>query len=96
MHDDTVVDTERASAHWNEATEFDGRDRVSLMTGSQWNHQRLYRSKKGRYYIVSWSDWQGSVASAEWVSAEDATRWLLLNHYPIPEELAAIVDEVSE
>ena len=42
MDDGSVIDTDKATAHWNEATEFDGCSRISKATGSQWNHQTLY------------------------------------------------------
>lgn len=101
MSDGTVVDTENASASWDEGTRWDGRNHISLATGTQWDHQRLYRSRRGRYWIESTSQWQGRTPSAEWVSNEEATRWLLTNnHNPDeddwPDELTALVDEVCE
>ena len=33
---------------------------------------------------------------AEWVSNEEAARWLLLNDEDLPDELAGLEDEVSE
>ena len=95
--DGAVVDTEKATASYQEQTRFDGRNHISLVTGSQWDHQMLYRSRRGRYYLVSSSDWQGSAPYAEWVSPQNAVRWLLTNEYDqIPEELRQYVDEVSE
>lgn len=94
MSDSTIVDTENASAHWEEDTYHDGRNHISRATGSQWEHEDLYRSRKGRYYIVRWSQRQGSGDSAEWVSNEEAARWILLNNGEMPEELAGI--DVSE
>ena len=101
MSDGTVVDTDKASASWEEGTRWDGNNRVSLTTGSQWFHQRLYRSRRGRYYIESTSNYERQAPSAEWVSNEEATRWLLANeHSPgddnWPEELTEFVDQVSE
>ena len=40
--------------------------------------------------------WQGNQPRAEWVSEQEAARWLLLNESDIPEELTAHVEEVSE
>lgn len=62
----------------------------------QRNHETLYRSRKGRYYVEHDSQWQGSTPSAEWVSNHEATRWLLANDHELPKELAALEDEVSE
>src|SRR5215471_8173310 len=83
--DGTVVKTENASQSWEEAQRWDGRNNISVPTGSQWDHQMLYRSKKGRYYLESWSQWQGSTPSAEWISNEGAAEWLLANEHKLPE-----------
>lgn len=96
MEDGTVVDTDRASASWREALEWDGRNQISKATGRQWDHQRLYRSRNGRYYIESWSEWQGSRDHAEWVSPEEAARWLLINGRELPHDLLKVVEEVTE
>lgn len=96
MEDGTVVKTENASSSWKEQTRFDGNNQISVNTGSQWNHQELYRSRKGRYYIVHWSAWQGSNPHAEWVSPQEATRWLLHNDEELPDDLKALETEVSE
>jgi hypothetical protein len=101
MSDGSVVKTENSSAHWDEDTRWDGRNHVSLATGSQWEHETLYRSRRGRYYIERVSQWQGSTPGAEWVSNEEATRWLIANnHNPgdadWPEELTELAEEVTE
>lgn len=91
MDGGVVVDTANASATWKESTWCDGRNNFSRATGSQWEHQRLYRSRRGRYYLVSWSDWSGEMSSAEWVSEREAARWLLavaeLSVEELPEDL---------
>lgn len=96
MNDGTIVDTDNASAHWDETTDWDGNNHVSRATGSQWNHQTLYRSRKGRYYVERTSQWQGSMPRVEWVSPEEATRWLLHNEHELPEDLEKYEDEVTE
>jgi len=96
MDDGTVVDTDRASNHWNEDTFWDGNNHISRATGSQWNHQTLYQSRKGRYYVESTSQWQGSRDHVEWVSREEAARWLLANEHELPEDLADLEDEITE
>ena len=96
MSDNTVVRTENASQSWNEATLWNGSNHISRATGDQWTHQTLYRSRKGRYYVEHSSQWQGSADRAEWISNEEAVRWLLLNEHEIPEELRALVEEVTE
>ena len=96
MDDGTVVKTENATAHWDEDTRWDGRNNISVATGTQWTHETLYRSRKGRYYVEHESQWQGSTPHAEWVSNHEATRWLLANRHDLPEDLAALETEVSE
>ena len=96
MSDGTIVKTENATHSWDEARYFDGRNMISVNTGSQWHHERLYRSRKGRYYIVRWSNYQGSQDSAEWISREEAVRWLLLNKEDLHEELESLRDKVEE
>ena len=91
-----IVDTDNATAHWNEAKRWDGRNHISVATGSQWNHETLYRSRRGRFYVEHESAWQGSTPRAEWVSPEEAARWLLANEHEVPAELAAAADSVSE
>ena len=96
MEDNTVLDTDRATASWEEAKRFNGNNHISIATGSQWVHERLYRSRKGRYYIEHWSQWQGSLPSAEWVSKRQAASWLLANGHELPDDLAEEGEAVSE
>lgn len=96
MDGGTIVDTDKASATWKEYAPHDGRNFISINTGSQWEHEQLYRSRKGRYYLERWSDWQGTRASAEWISNAEAARWLILNHRDVPEDLQEHVEEVTE
>jgi len=99
MDDGTVVDTNRATDTWPEDTRWDGSNYISVPTGSQFESQQLYRSMKGRYYLVHRSQWQGSCDLVEWLSDYAATAWLLENDYEtseIPEELAAELQQVSE
>lgn len=96
MDDGTVVDTANSTQHWGEDTFFDGHNRISKATGSQWEHQTLYRSRRGRYYVEHSSQWQGSRDTAEWVSNAEAARWLLANEHEIPAELKEAAEAVSE
>lgn len=96
MDDGSVVDTKNATAHWEEDTRWDGRNRISVATGSQWIHQTLYRSRKGRYYLETVSQWQGSTPRAEWVSNHEAARWLLANGEELPDDLAPMAAEIEE
>lgn len=96
MLDGTVVDTERATQHWDEDTRWNGSNHISVATNSQWVHQTLYRSRKGRYWLETTSQYQGSTPRAEWVSPEQAAAWLDANDHNIPDDLAAVADSVAE
>src|SRR5262245_19371403 len=94
--DGTVVDVDKATARWDEDTYWNGQNHISKATGDQWLHQTLYKSRKGRYYILHTSQWQGSRDQVEFVSNKAAARWLVLNDHNIPEDLAKYADEATE
>jgi hypothetical protein len=94
--DGTIVDTDLSPESWEEDTRWDGNNNVSKATGSQWHHEKLYRSSKGRYYVESWSNYQGTTPSAEFVSDEDAAKWLLINDHALPQRLKHLGSAVCE
>ena len=96
MDDGTVVDTNNANQSWDEGTRWDGRNHISLATGTQWDHQTLYRSRKGRFYLEHTSQWEGKTPSAEWVSHRTAVSWLMTNEHKIPEDLLEVAESLSE
>lgn len=98
MDDGTVVKTENATKSWEEATRWDGSNNISKATGSQWSHEELHRSRKGRYWLEGWSDYQGTAPHAEWVSNRAAAEWLLANGHEddMPDDLKPLIEEVSE
>jgi hypothetical protein len=96
MSDGMIVDTGNASRNWDEDTRFDGRNHISIATGSQWDHETLYRSRRGRYYIESVSQWQGSTPTAEWVSNEEAARWLLKMEHELPADLKDLAEDLID
>lgn len=96
MGDGSIVNTNLAQSNWLEDTFFDGQNFVSKATGSQWNHEQLYLSRKNRFYIVSSSQWRGSEDSAEYVSNEEAVRWLLENGHEVPGFVEHLVNSVEE
>jgi hypothetical protein len=96
MEDGTVIDTKLATQSWEEATFWDGNNPISKATGSQWHHQTLHKSRKGRYYIEHTSNWQGAREHVEWVSREEAARWLLTNAHQLPDDLKELEAEVME
>ena len=96
MSDNTVVDTNNATTSWDEDTNWNGSNNIGVSSGSQWLADALYRSRKGRYYLVTNSYIDGRPDSAEWLSNEEATRWLLANEHKVPDDLKHLVDKVSE
>lgn len=96
MDGGTVVDTENSSASWTEATDWNGSNHIGRSTRSQWHDQTLYRSRKGRYYLVHESRVQGEMPYAEWLSPQAAARWLLVNDESLPEDLQQYEDQISE
>jgi len=79
LEDGAIVDTDRAACSWDEAIYWDGRNHISRATGDQFLHETLYKSSKGRYYIVHRSQWQGSGDHAEEITPMAAAAWLLRN-----------------
>lgn len=96
MDDGTVIDTDKSTQSWDEDTYWDGRNHISKATGSQWDHQTLYRSRKGRYYVEHTSQCQGKRDHVEWVSREVATQWLLSNGHELPGDLSDLENEIVE
>ena len=88
MEDGRVQNTDKASAEWEEAIDWNGRNFVSRPTGSQWEHETLYRSSKGRYYVERTSLRQGSSPYAELLTSERAAAWLLANGHELPQDLS--------
>ena len=96
MDDGTVVDTDNAKQSWEETTRWDGSNHISIATGGQWTHQQLHKSRKGRYYLEHWSQWQGSTPGAYWISKREAAAWLFANEHDIPDDLAGEAEAVTE
>ena len=78
-----------AAERWDESSRWDGSNKISLATGSQWDHERLYQTSSGHWIIVPWSQYQGRNPEAHVISAEEAARWLVRNEHELPEELEA-------
>jgi len=66
-----------AAKRYNEDTYHDGQNFISRATGTQWDHESLYRTRRGRWVLHWWSQWQGSRESWIEISADEAHRWLI-------------------
>lgn len=79
---------------FDEATHWNGSNHISVATGSQWEHERLYRTKSGRWVLNTWSQWQGSRETWIEIDNEAAAKWLVTNnkdsHDACAEEYAAL------
>ena len=73
-------DTDKAKS-WKEETRWNGNNHISKATGSQWEHETLYRTADGIYVVHHSSQWQGSTDTIEEVTAEEAASWLSRNDY---------------
>ncbi len=78
----------------NEGSTHDGRNMISLATGSQWEHEALYRTRGGKWILNHWSNYQGSRESYTLISDADAAAWLVRNgqepHAACASEYAAL------
>ena len=72
---------EAKAEEFKEATRWDGSNHISIATGSQWDHQALYRTAGGRWVLHSWSQWQGRPETYRFVSDDKAREWLLKNEH---------------
>ncbi len=77
-------DLDRAEC-WDEDTWWNGQHRVSRATGSEWDHERLYRTAGGRWVRHRWSAWVGVPDRWEELTSAEAAQWLVTNgHEPHP------------
>ncbi|MFA5478934.1 MAG: hypothetical protein WC337_02840 [Candidatus Muiribacteriota bacterium] len=71
---------------FNEASEWDGNNWISLATGSQWQHEKLYKTAGNRFILGTWSNYQGVMDTYTEITKEEAARWLSINNHE-PDEL---------
>ena len=69
------------AARYEEGTTWDGRNHISTATGSQWDHEEVVRTKRGKYYIVSSSQYQGSQSKARALDLSGVAKWLVRAGY---------------
>jgi hypothetical protein len=76
LEDGRYFDTSKAEK-WEEDRTHDGSNWISDATGSQWEHEKLYRTAGGRWVLRHWSQWQGSRETWAEITNEEAARWLV-------------------
>lgn len=70
---------------FKEDTNWDGNNSISVATGSQWDHEILYRTRKGAWVKNTWSQMQGTIERYFEIAEEDAAQWLLENGHELPD-----------
>lgn len=78
---------------WDEGSRWNGQNHISMATGSQWDHQELFRSAMGTWILHNWSQWQGSGESYVTITAKEAASWLVQNEHEPHESLADYIAE---
>ena len=92
LEDGRWFETSKAKRYL-ETCSFDGRNMISDATGSQWEHEVLYRTAGGQWILRHWSQWEGRRETWTEVDVEDAARWLVACGHDVPEvapEIAAL------
>jgi len=84
-----------AAASYEEDTRWDGHNHISVATGSQWEHERLWRTASGAWVRERWSQWEGTLAIVQQIEAETAYVWLSANGHELPPEAAAFAAELE-
>jgi hypothetical protein len=81
-----------AAQEFDEKTHWNGQNHISDATGSQWEHETLYRTKSKCWVLYSHSDWQGSEDEWEQIDDSDAATWLVANGHEHPDVAEAIAE----
>ena len=85
-----------SAVKFDENTRWDGRNHISVSTGSQWNHEALYYTKSGNWVLNAWSQYQGSLETYEEIEQDEAIRWLCVNECFEREEIEQLPANVRE
>jgi len=75
------------ATQFTEETTGDCSNEISVNTGSEWEHEDLYRTEKGAWVLNAYSAWQGSGESWELIDGQTAVDWLIRNDHDIPDDL---------
>jgi len=85
---------EESATSFGEAKFWNGSNHISVPTGSQWNHEMLYRTAGGRWILNAWSQASSTQETYEEISNRAAAAWLVQNehdtHDACAEEYAAL------
>lgn len=85
-------DTDKATKY-DEITYWNGKNHISKATGSQWNHEVLYKTTSGKWVLNCYFQYSGTVETYEIISPADAAMWFVKNECAgFPPEIA---DEIA-
>jgi hypothetical protein len=86
---------ETATEH-DENTYWNGSNQISLGTGSQWEHEKLYKTAGGLWIHHTWSNYQGVPSTYVEIDETEAVEFFIRNEYQdgdIPEDLLPRMSE---
>jgi hypothetical protein len=83
------------AVRWEEGSDWDGNNWISVATGSQWEHEALYKTRMGMWVLRRWSEWQGTRSSWRAIDESRAAAWLVKNGHGDDQVLAAKVSELE-
>jgi hypothetical protein len=96
MEDERFLETDRAAERWEEQRDWDGSNLIGRTSGSQWLDVTLYRTRSGRYALVTRSRYQGTPDTAVWLTESEVAEFFAQNEIEPPEALAAAVEALIE
>jgi len=86
----------KAAVLFKEDTNWDGRNQISVPTGSQWEHEYLYYTKSGKWILNDWSNYRGRLEGYKQISEEEAIKWMIQNRCFERDELASLPKNVQD
>jgi hypothetical protein len=83
-------DKDSVTHEFDETSRWDGNNHISNATRSQWEHEKLYVTRKGRFILHHWSQWSGSTPYYTEITPGDAAMWLVCCEHEIPDDLPGL------
>lgn len=81
---------------FKENTRWDGRNQISVPTGSQWDHEWLYYTKSGKWVLNDFSNYQGTLEGYVQIDEAAAVQWLIQNECFERDELEKLPESVRD
>lgn len=86
----------KSAVLFREDTNWDGRNQISVPTGSQWHHEYLYYTKSGKWVLNNLSNYRGSAEGYRQVNEQEAIVWLIQNRGFERDEISKLPESVQE